>query len=154
VALIDCPECESQVSDKAVSCPKCGWVVDSATFEPFKLTDTGTGFEANRSVAAMKLICMHAIRVAMNPEAKHCVLSEQPNGFVLGKSRRGAQVGHPLWTKYVSCTLNQKGLEQNKTVLTFGIDGKFDYFEPILSRFSELVEKGDKVFEYSLQHYR
>ena len=27
MALINCPECEKQVSDKAVSCPNCGYPI-------------------------------------------------------------------------------------------------------------------------------
>ena len=30
MALIQCPECGSQVSDKALSCPRCGYPIPSA----------------------------------------------------------------------------------------------------------------------------
>ena len=33
MALIKCPECESGVSDKAASCPKCGYPINKIEFE-------------------------------------------------------------------------------------------------------------------------
>jgi len=34
MALIKCPECSNWVSDKATSCPKCGYPLDAAASQP------------------------------------------------------------------------------------------------------------------------
>ena len=36
--LIKCPECELQVSDKAFSCPHCGYPISSRLYKSYKVT--------------------------------------------------------------------------------------------------------------------
>ncbi len=33
MALINCPECSKQISDKAVSCPNCGYPLNATSFQ-------------------------------------------------------------------------------------------------------------------------
>ncbi|MCT7908315.1 zinc ribbon domain-containing protein [Arcobacter lacus] len=46
MALIDCPECNSEISDKAQSCPKCGYnLYTSKIFEQFALNKNSECFK-------------------------------------------------------------------------------------------------------------
>lgn len=40
MALINCPECNKEISDKASSCPNCGFPIQSQSFKP-KFSSTG-----------------------------------------------------------------------------------------------------------------
>ena len=51
MALINCPECEKQVSDKAVSCPNCGYAVAAATVS----TSANQGDSAAKKVQTVEL---------------------------------------------------------------------------------------------------
>lgn len=41
MALINCPECNNEISDKAVSCPKCAFPINQQTSKPISKNDKG-----------------------------------------------------------------------------------------------------------------
>jgi hypothetical protein len=50
MALISCPDCGSEVSDRAPSCPKCGRPISTATVKV--VTDSGPSAEAGGAYGA------------------------------------------------------------------------------------------------------
>lgn len=51
MAIIKCPECGKEISDKALSCPNCGCPISSTSSQSSKITILGyTGFYVNQSV--------------------------------------------------------------------------------------------------------
>ena len=56
MALIYCPECKKEISDRAISCPQCGFPLSPAGVN----TDTNPGGDSNRS---MELIRMQKVLV-------------------------------------------------------------------------------------------
>lgn len=53
MALINCPECKNTVSDKAVSCPKCGCPINNRQPDPFVC------LECKGSIPANEETCPH-----------------------------------------------------------------------------------------------
>ena len=45
MALITCPECKKQVSDKAAACPSCGAPIRPVTDKPARVERTGARWE-------------------------------------------------------------------------------------------------------------
>ncbi len=56
MALIPCPECEQDVSDRALACPHCGFpVAEAINQELVELTGVGHARSARQQAAAEKL---------------------------------------------------------------------------------------------------
>ena len=55
MALIDCPECSKQVSDKASACPSCGYHIRSLRFDP--------EYRAHRKIALIAILILGCIAI-------------------------------------------------------------------------------------------
>ena len=51
MALIQCPECELQVSDKALSCPHCGYPLNEKGFQ----TDSEVSLKSKGEISEIRL---------------------------------------------------------------------------------------------------
>jgi ribosomal protein L7/L12 len=92
MALIKCPECASEVSDKAITCPKCGLPLQTTAPSPsadldevLKQTLTGQG-----KIAAIKLYrdCNPGVGLAEAKEYIERLEATLPPGTV-SKSAKG-----------------------------------------------------------------
>lgn len=78
MALINCPECEKNVSNKAHSCPNCGYPVKEQN--KFKLTITGYNYSDTSAMADLNTLLQYSWDDAENiVNSLPCVIAESTN---------------------------------------------------------------------------
>jgi len=64
VALIECPDCRHEVSDKAPACPKCGHPVAPPSLQPRVIKET-TVVEKNNGCGQFLVIMFAVVAAAL-----------------------------------------------------------------------------------------
>jgi len=76
MALINCPECGTEVSDKAKSCPKCAYPIQEA---PIKQTERGNNFPPGWVIFVVVVIAIIAYsRIPDNITVKEIIRKAAP----------------------------------------------------------------------------
>lgn len=67
MALINCPECGKEISDKAVSCPNCGCPITSSQekTDDSKVIETNNKIEKSQSVQSKKIVSIVSVAIAV-----------------------------------------------------------------------------------------